>query len=56
MIEIVSIISKINTILNGIGLANMVIAEASKVTYTINLISTVLPILDEVSEIDLEEI
>ena len=56
MIEIIDIISKVQLILDRIGVLDMELNKTSKVTYTIDLVSMVLPQLDEVSQIDLEEV
>lgn len=56
MIEILDIVSSINTILERIGQINTVLEVSTKVTYTIGLTSQILPELEEVSEVNLEEV
>lgn len=56
MIEIMDVLSGINKILDRVGLINTEIILSSQTSYTINLISETIPILDETSQVDLEEV
>jgi hypothetical protein len=56
MIEILEVISSIHTTLARIAQINTILSVTTTVSYTVNLVSEILPELDEVSEINLEEV
>jgi hypothetical protein len=56
MIEILDVITPIHMILQRITLINTILGVSTKVSYTVELVSEILPELEETSEINLEEI